>query len=207
MFEVLNSYLFQHKSISIPGLGTIFLERLPANTDVGNRNFLPSLYYFRFDKYLDAPDKDFFSFLAAEKNIPDYEAIKWYNEFSHDLRNRIKQEEKVKWDDVGFLKKDYAGNVVFESAPQNPEFLKPVQANMVIRKDAQHHLLVGDKEITNYEMNEWLHPPDKPKPQEIWWVPALLLAIAILVVLLFHFSSNGWQAGSAGNQQGLEIKK
>jgi hypothetical protein len=152
MFEVLNSYLFQHKSISIPGLGTIFLERLPANTDVGNRNFLPSLYYFRFDKYLDAPDKDFFSFLAAEKNIPDYEAIKWYNEFSHDLRNRIKQEEKVKWDDVGFLKKDYAGNVVFESAPQNPEFLKPVQANMVIRKDAQHHLLMGDKEITNYDL-------------------------------------------------------
>ncbi|MES1223866.1 MAG: hypothetical protein ABUT20_50690, partial [Bacteroidota bacterium] len=97
MFEILNSYLFQHKSISIPGLGTIVMERLPANTDIGSKNFLPPLYHFRFDKYFDAPDKDFFSYLASEKNIPDYEAIKWYNEFSLELRNKIKVEEKVKW--------------------------------------------------------------------------------------------------------------
>ncbi len=197
--EVLNSYLFQHKSISIPGLGTIFLERLPANNDVGNKNFIPPLYYFRFDKYFDAPDKDFFSYLATEKNIPDYEAIKWYNEFSFELRNKIRQDEKVKWDDVGILKKDHAGNIVFESAPQNPAFMKAVQANIVIRKDAQHHLLVGDRETTNYEMTEWLNPTgkaDHPARKELWWVYALALAAAVLIVLLFHFFSNGWQASS-----------
>jgi hypothetical protein len=207
MFEVLNSYLFQHKSISIPGLGTIFLETLPASGDIGNKHILPPVYHFRFDKYFDAPDKDFFSYLASEKNIPDYEAIKWYNEFSYDLRNRIKQEEKVKWDDVGVLRKDYAGNIIFESASGAPRFLKPVPANAVTRKDAQHHLLVGDKETNNYEMNEWLHPGQESKKKDIWWIYALLMAVGVFIVLLVHFFSNNGQASPLGNQQKLELVK
>ena len=79
MFEELNSYLYQHKSISIPGLGTIYMESLPASIDSSSKNILPPLYYFRFDKYFDAPDKEFFSYLASEKNMADYEAIRWYN--------------------------------------------------------------------------------------------------------------------------------
>ena len=207
MFEVLNSYLFQHKSISIPGLGTIFLETLPASSDIGNKHILPPVYHFRFDKYFDAPDKDFFSYLAAEKNIADYEAIKWYNEFSYELRNRIKQEDKVKWDDVGVLRKDYAGNIIFESSSGAARFLKPVSANSIIRKDAQHHLLVGDKETNNNEMNEWLHPGQETKKKETWWVYALVIGLAALLVLLFHFSSNHGQASPSGNQQKLELVK
>jgi hypothetical protein len=207
MFEVLNSYLFQHKSISIPGLGTIFLETLPASSDIGNKHILPPVYHFRFDKYFDAPDKDFFSYLAAEKNMADYEAIKWYNEFSYELRNRIKQEDKVKWDDVGVLRKDYAGNIIFESASGAPRFLKPVSANAIIRKDAQHSLLVGDKETSNYEMNEWLHPGQDTKKKETWWMYALVIGLAALLVLLFHFSSNHGQASPSGNQQKLELVK
>ncbi|MBS1916419.1 MAG: hypothetical protein JST87_09070 [Bacteroidetes bacterium] len=207
MFEILNSYLFQHKSISIPGLGTIVMERVPANTDIGNKNFLPPLYHFRFDKYFDAPDKDFFSYLATEKNIPDYEAIKWYNEFSLELRNKIKLEEKVKWDDVGVLKKDYAGNIVFESVPGKFPFMEPVEAATVIRKDAQHLLRVGDSERTSGEMNEWLHPAEEVVKKQTWWIYAIALAAAAIIILLFHFSSKPMSPSSFGNQQQLETTR
>jgi hypothetical protein len=206
MFEVLNSYLFQHKSISIPGLGTIFLEREAASNDIGNKNFLPPIYYFRFDKYFDAPDKDFFSYLAAEKNIPDYEAIKWYNEFSYDLRNKIRLDENVAWDDVGVLKKDDTGNIVFEPVEKNPAFLKPVGANIITRKDSQHHLLVGDKEITNTEVGELINPVNELAKKETWWIYALILAAAACIVLLLYFSSNQWHI-ITGNQQKLELVK
>src|SRR6202012_573978 len=115
MFQVLNAYLFQHRSISIPGLGTIYLETFPAGADVADRTLLPPVYRFRFDKYFDAPDAMFFSFIATQREVLDYEAIKWYNEFSFELRNRIRQEEKVIWDGVGVLRRDGAGNVLFES--------------------------------------------------------------------------------------------
>ena len=65
MFQVLNAYLFQHRSISIPGLGTIYLETFSASVDVADRIILPPLYQFRFDKYFDSPDREFFAFQPA----------------------------------------------------------------------------------------------------------------------------------------------
>jgi hypothetical protein len=206
MFEVLNGYLFQHKNISIPGLGTIYLERLPASADAASKSMLPPTYHFRFDKYFDAPDKDFFSYLATEKNIPDYEAIKWYNEFSYDLRNKIRQEEKVRWDGIGILKKDYAGNIVFESEPESSLFLEPVSAEPITRKNAEHRLMVGDKEKTNHEMDEWLQANAQPQKQN-WWIYALVVACVASLILLFHFSLSHSQANFSGNQQKVEIKK
>src|ERR1700753_3491192 len=136
MFQVLNAYLFQHRSISIPGLGTIYLETFPANVDVAERTMLPPVYQFRFDKYFDAPDKEFFSYIASQQNMLDFEAIKWYNEFSFDLRNRIRTENQVDWEGIGILKKDGSGNILFESVLANPPFLAPTPAMRVNRQDA-----------------------------------------------------------------------
>jgi hypothetical protein len=206
MFEVLNSYLYQHKNISIPGLGTIYLETLSSTPDTPNKSLLPPTYHFRFDKYFDAPDKDFFSYLASEKNIPDYEAIKWYNEFSYDLRNKIRQEDKVKWDGIGILKKDYAGNIIFESEPESSLFMLPVIAEPVTRKNVQHRLMVGDKEKTNYEMDEWLQANSQQKKQT-WWIFALVAACVASLILLFYYSNNHSQSNFSGNQQKLNVTK
>ena len=67
MYDVLNKYLFQHKSISIPGLGSLVAETIPAVSDFANKQLLPVQVKFRFDKYFDAPDKDFFTYLSLKK--------------------------------------------------------------------------------------------------------------------------------------------
>ena len=195
MFAVLNAYLFQHRSISIPGLGTIYLETLPAAVDVADRTMQPPVYQFRFDKYFDAPDKEFFAYLATQRNVLDYEAIKWYNEFSFDLRNRIRNEDEVSWDGVGILKNDGAGNVLFEPAATPMQFMQPTPAMRVSRQDAQHTLVVGDHERTSGEMNELLQ--DEPGRRRLaWWVIALILAGIGLAVLGWYFYSHGLSTGS-----------
>ncbi len=196
MFQVLNAYLYQHRSISIPGLGTIYLETLPANVDVADRTMQPPSYRFRFDKYFDAPDKEFFSYMATQQNLLDYEAIKWYNEFAFDLRNRIRTEEEVIWDGVGILRKDGSGNVLFESVASSLSFLQPTPANRVNRQDAQHVLLVGDQERTSGEMNEWRLEDAAGRTKVRWWVIALILALLGLGFLGWHFYSNGWSTGN-----------
>ncbi|MBS1664937.1 MAG: hypothetical protein JST68_28075 [Bacteroidetes bacterium] len=196
MFAVLNAYLFQHRSISIPGLGTIYLETSAAEVDVAERTMLPPTYRFRFDKYFDAPDKEFFSYLASQKNILDYEAIKWYSEFAFELRNRIKNEDLVSWDGVGVLRKDSSGNVLFESAKAPAFFLQPTPAMRVNRQDAQHTLLVGDRERTSGEMNEWLLEENANRRRAPWWVWALVIAVVALAVLGWHFYTHGWSIGN-----------
>src|ERR1700748_843137 len=196
MWQVLNAYLFQHRSISIPGLGTIYLETLPANVDVAERTMQPPVFQFRFDKYFDAPDKEFFAFVASQRNVLDYEAIKWYNEFSFELRNRIRTEEEVSWHGVGILKKDSTGGVQFESAKAPAFFLQPVSAVRVNRQDAQHTLLVGDRERTSGEMNEWLHDEVLHRRKFPWWIIAVILAVIGLSVLGWHFYVHGWATGN-----------
>ncbi len=195
MFQVLNAYLFQHRSISIPGLGTIYLDVLPANVDVAERTMLPPVYQFRFDKYFDQPDKEFFSYLANQRNMLDFEAIKWYNEFSFNLRNQIRAEEAVNWEGVGVLKKDGSGNILFESASAPAFAMSPVPAMRVVHQDAQHTLVVGDRERTSGEMNELLQE-DTGRRKVAWWVIAIILAVIGLAFAGWHFYTHGWSTGN-----------
>ena len=196
MWQVLNAYLFQRRSISIPGLGTIYLETLGANVDVAERTMQPPAYRFRFDKYFDAPDKEFFSYIAAQRNTLDYEAIKWYNEFSFELRNRIRNEEEVSWDGVGVLKKDGSGGVLFEPVAAPLLFLQAVPAMRVSRQDAQHNIVVGDRERTSGEMNEWLQENAHRRRKLAWWVIAIVLAGLCIAFLGWYFYSHGWSTGN-----------
>ncbi|MEO6960589.1 MAG: hypothetical protein ABIY90_01405, partial [Puia sp.] len=116
MYAILNKYLFQNKSINIPGLGTIWMEVRPASLDTTTRSVLPPVYYFRFDKYFDAPDRDFFSYLAMIGQIPEYEAMRQYNEFAYNLREQLNRHQEAVWEGVGELKKDLEGNIRFGSA-------------------------------------------------------------------------------------------
>jgi hypothetical protein len=208
MFELLNSYLFLHKSLPIPGLGTIYMESLPASMDTSTKNMLPPLYYFRFDRYADSPDRELFAYLADQQNVADFEAIKSYTEFSFELRDQINREQSLRWEGVGELKKDPDGNIAFESSLGNPIFMQPVLAKKVIHPDAKHVLLVGDTERTNVEMNQWLnHEEPSAEKRDLWWVYALVIGIVAVIILLFHFSSRGWHTDTIGNQQVLQVDK
>ncbi len=200
MLQVLNAYLFQHRSISIPGLGTIYLETFPAHVDVADRTVLPPVYRFRFDKYFDAPEKEFFAYLATQGRMLDFEAIKWYNEFSFDLRNRIRNEEEVPWAGIGVLRKDGSGNILLESATAPEFFQQPVRAVKVKHQDAVHTLLVGDQERTSGEMNEWLQEEPVVRKRLSWWMVALVLVLIGLAILAWHFYTHGF---STANQSTL----
>lgn len=204
MNDILTSYLLQHKSISIPGLGSMYIERIPAQTDFVNKRILPPDYHFRFDKFFDAPDKDFFAYLAQQMNRADYEAIKWYNEWAYDLRNRIREGEEVEWKHVGILKKDSTGEIVFEPARAIETLQEPAPANRVIHSHAQHTMLVGDREVTrefSTDVPEYEEPGTYVE-KESWWLYALILAAIALSVIFFHFYNNG--SNTTGNQQKIE---
>ncbi|HVY76773.1 MAG TPA: hypothetical protein VG890_18225 [Puia sp.] len=204
MYAILNSYLFQHKQISIPGLGTIFMELSPAKLDTAARTIRPPAYSFRFDKYVDSPDKTFFSYLANRQQIPEYEALRQYSEFAYALRDRLNHLEEAVWDGVGSFHRDLEGNIHFESALQQPAFLQAVPAEKVIRADARHTLLVGDRERTSDEMSQWFSE-EQDKGKHLWWIIGLVTGIAAALIILFHFSAHGWKVESTGNQQTLKV--
>jgi hypothetical protein len=109
----------------------------------------------------------------------------------------------VNWEGVGILRKDEAGHIVFEPAPANGLFMAPTPALRVNRQNAQHTLLVGDQEMTNVEMNEWLLDEEAAnKKKRSWWIAALVLAVLGFLGLVWHFYAHGW---SISNQNSLLI--
>jgi len=200
MFDILNRYLYLNKSLQVPGLGSICLEILPASIDSSTRSVLPPVYQFRFDKFIDAPDKDFFSYLSAHQQVSDYEALRQYNDFAYALRDRLNYSREAAWDGLGVLIKDDTGEIHFESAFEKPFFLQPVPAEKVVRLGAKHNLLVGDRVRSSREMSDWF-AEEPVHGNRLWWLVALLIGIIAVFVIMFHFSSHGWNVGSVGNQQ------
>lgn len=203
MEQLVRTYLLQKSSVSIPGLGTIYVERSPARSDFINRQLLPPSYHFRFDKYFDAPEKEFFTFLAARKKIEDYEAIKMYNEWALSLRNNIGTDQSATIEGIGTLKRDLSGEVIFEPAAAIETFNVPVNAERIIRTNAKHTMLVGDREVSNIEMSGYLHEAHKRKIP--WWVYAIILAVLATGAILFHFL-NGDNTRPFGNRQSIQVK-
>lgn len=204
MVHLIRTYLLQNKSISIPGLGTIYVERIPAQSDFVNRQLLPPSYHFRFDKYFDAPGKDFFTYLAARKNIEDFEAIKLYSEWALELRNNIGTEQTATLEGVGILKRDVSGEVVFEAITPPQTFSIAVPAERIIRTNARHTMLVGDKEISNVEMSGY-YQDEVHKERASWWIYALILTAAAITAIFFHYFKTG-DVTPFGNQQTIQTR-
>ncbi|HEY2349487.1 MAG TPA: hypothetical protein VGH64_10735 [Puia sp.] len=205
MYAILNRYLFLHKSIPIPGLGTICMESQAATIDASTRTIHPPVYRFRFDKFFDSPDKDLFAYLSAQQKISDYEALRQYNDFAYSLRDRLNYFREAPWEGLGTLKKDDMGDIHFESSILNPSFLQQVPAEKVIRTNAKHMLLVGDRERSSREMSDWF--AEEPiHGNKLWWLVALVGGIAAALIIMFHFSSKGWNVESTGNQQTIQVK-
>lgn len=201
MERLLRTYLLQKSSISIPGLGTIYVERSPSRADFIARQILPPTYHYRFDKYFDAPGKDFFTFIASRKNVEDYEAIKLYNEWALGLRNNISTDQSATIDGIGSLKRDLSGDVVFEPAQTPHPFLITVPAQRIVRTNATHKMLVGDKEVSNVEMTDYLLEARREKTS--WWVWALIVAAIALTAILFNVFRSG-NGSPFGNQQTVQ---
>jgi nucleoid DNA-binding protein len=204
MEQLVRTYLLQKSSISIPGLGTIYVERSPARSDFINKQLLPPSYHFRFDKYFDAPGKEFFTYLASKKNIEDYEAIKVYNEWAHSLRNNIGTDQSVTLDGIGMLKRDLAGDVLFEAVAAPETYNISVPAKRLVRTNVKHTMIVGDREVSNVEMTDYLHD-EVHKEKTSWWIYALIIAAVALTAILFHYFRSG-NAAPFGNHQTIQPK-
>lgn len=185
MLPALNSYLHQHHSLCIPGIGTIYIERTPARSDFTNRQILPPGYHYRFDRFFDTPDKNFFSFIARARNIQEYEAIKWYNEWAYDVGAQLRKESVLNWEGVGTISRNENGDVVFETFAPIEAHLVPVPAQRIVRTNTSHTMLVGDKEVTNIQMTGLLNENGKHPGHKSNWMLYVLLAVVAIALVVF----------------------
>lgn len=212
MTSVLNSYLVQHRSLSIPGLGTVWIQPEPASKAVEGEKWLPPAVTYRIDKFHDTPEKEFFYFLAEHRQIPEYEAIKEYNEFTTAFCLAVRTEEEARWEGIGIFKKDQSGEIVIEQIARPFLLFTPIEAaeisrsaQPVIRQEetSSGEVITPDeeKEAASGLLEEELLNPAPAKRR--WLMFAIALLVIILLVLLIYFYRNGYVWHSLFNQQSV----
>ena len=198
MQDTLYEFLLLNKKLSLPGIGTISLCQNSAQLDFTNRQFTAPSFYFTIESRNDKPSKKLFDWLSSSLGITEWDAIKSVNDFSFDLKKKLSEKGEVNWENVGMIRRDNNGDLKLETQNVLLQSEQPVTAEKVIRVKAEHTVLVGEREKTSMEMEEYF--AESPAKKNYAWLIAVILAVLAAIFIGWYFSEKGFSTSSAGNQ-------
>lgn len=175
MYDLIAPAFFQKKSCRLPGIGQLTLTNISAEIDFSNKQILAPVQ--RID----------FTPKSGDENM--------YNEFSaisELMRKKLDEEGSIKLAGIGDFYKESDGSIRFEPVLLNSVFVQPVSAVRIIRQDAEHNMLVGDKKTTNVEMTEYLNEEASVVSPDRWYIWAIVLGLIGVGVLAMYVYQNDW---------------
>jgi hypothetical protein len=198
MQDTLYEFLLLNKKLSLPGIGTISLSQNSAQHDLPNKQFTAPSFYFIIGSRNDKPSKKLFDWLSASLNITEWDAIKSVNDFSFALKKKLSENGEVNWENVGMIRRDNNGDLKLDQQNILLQSEQPVTAEKVIRVKAEHTVLVGEREKTSVEMEEYF--AGSPAKKNYSWLIAVILTVLAVMFIGWYFSEKGFSTSSAGNQ-------
>lgn len=206
MHELIASYLIQKGECHLPLLGSLTIKQHPASLNIADKIMFPStseIIYNENESYLPDGLKNYISHL---QHIQLHEAEEKINNWCLNAKMRLDSGEKIIFDSVGTLQKDPAGNTLFQKV-EDINFYEPVIAERVIHKNAEHAVLVGDKETTSGVMNEFYREDFITERKYSWKLWAIILFALSLLILAFYFYSHAFSMQGIANQSSFPIQQ
>jgi nucleoid DNA-binding protein len=191
------AYLFQLNSISLPGLGTFSVIINSATSDFSGKVIKAPGMSTCFSTGINEDSAAaFLQYVAQKEGVGSQQAREQYQQWCSHVKEQLQMDKEVKFAGVGTMQQQ-ADTIVFEQAKLPSAFFPDVAAERVVHPEAEHTMLVGDKETTNVVMTEYFAAP--PEAKNRWWIWALLLALLGAGVVIFQLMSNGSGVFSTGN--------
>jgi hypothetical protein len=185
--SLLFSYLIQKKSMTVPGFGSFFVERLPAKNDFASKQFLPPSYSVAFDpEQLNVPDHQL-EFLAFRTGKTAEQVKDQLSAWGQKLAARIQNSTKLTWPSLGDFTVGAEGNILY-SPVALPAVGNPVGFTHVLRENIEHSLQVGEEEMSNTEMELFLEEQRDAHKTDTWRSASVILLILIILLLGYRFT-------------------
>lgn len=188
---LLRMFFLQHKHLSVPGLGSLHLVRKPATHDIASRQLLAPAYSIHFDEHNDSPSRELFGYVSKKLNLPEWEAIGLVNQFAMELKETLRTGKHYHWEGIGDLETIPGGQVILKAANVDLSFMPHVSSNRVIRKEVAHTVLVGERERSSGDAQQWLEE-DVVVDKAGWWVAAVIIAAIALIMIFYQFFRNDY---------------
>ncbi|MEO6134796.1 MAG: hypothetical protein ABIP35_06560 [Ginsengibacter sp.] len=192
MQDLISSFLIQTKECHLPGLGSFMVNKIPASLDVADKQIIPSREEIIFTEKLDSSKDSLADYIALKKEISREVASHEIKNWCLQIMEKLQQGKEIHFQSVGVLKMSSSENISFQ--PETTmQLFEPVAVERIVHKNAEHLVLVGDKETTNRAINDALSTEEKPKRQT-WKIAAIILFLVGVSILAFYFY------GGAGKQ-------
>jgi hypothetical protein len=189
MDNLIQTSLFQNKSCTLPGIGTLCVITGLAENDFINAKIRSPLYTIIF---------------TDESN--DTTLYNKFSDISESIKNTLHETGDFYLDGIGTFIKGDTENIRFVGIALPRELTQAVTAERVARQNIEHNMLVGDKETTNLVMSNYLIEEEvktaqkkQKKKTDLWWVWAICLGIVAIAIIAIYFSQNRSTGFSFGN--------
>jgi len=204
MHSLITSYLLQAGKCALPNIGFFKIEYKPAEIDIVNKQMLSPVEEIVFTEQAAFSSPGLINYIALKKNIALAEAENLLNNFCKEWEEKIKAGEAFCFESFGCLQKNDAGIISFKK-DKEPVYYKPVHAERVLHENAEHSVLVGDRETTSTAMNEY-YKENILVAKKGWIIRAAILTAVALIILFYGFYNNKMGVSSTGNRNHFNIK-
>lgn len=205
MQEIFASYLVQKKQCSIPLIGTFKINTQPAELDIANKQILPPADEIIFSEGADYLADDLTHYFCYLKNLSPHEAEEKIHHWCLHSKSKLDSGEEIIFDSIGSLKKNEAGSIYFQRK-NGVKFFENISAERVVHKNAEHAVLVGDRETTSSAMSEYYKDVPLMLRKSSWKLWAIILFILSLVILGIYFYNHKFSVTSIGNQSSFAVQ-
>ena len=189
MLNQLTQYLILNEKVSLAGIGSFSIEHIPARLDFINKAIQPPIPVIRFKNKVHELDEKLQTFISLNKKFGNTEEENQeINDILFDIKHKLSYNGEASLADWGMLKKDTNDNYTFEQSISLNDLFPGVHAERIVRTGNDHLVRTGDIERTSSEMVELLTEGKLQK--DYWWVYALILTVAGIIVLLFYYLTN-----------------
>ncbi len=183
MEQLLHQYFLQNNQLTLPGIGSFKMITLPAANDFVNQQILPPSQQVLFNNQATAWDEALIEFVAHHKNMSTSLATEEMHYYIDRLKANLAHRDTLHFSGIGSLQKNEIGVLEFSRDVNGLKMFAPAPAERVIREGAVHQMLVGERETNTMAMSEMLNE-ELPKQREWWWIVALIIAIASIIMIV-----------------------
>ena len=199
MENCLVRYFSINNECHLPGIGSLVSKEVPAVLDIIDKKIKAPSSSIVFSKN-ELEGASFLRFMQAEHDCDDHAAQEKWDVFSKKIEN-LKPQDLLSLGALGTLQKN--SNDQLELIPfQNLNiYHQEIPAYRLIKLNAPHSILVGDKETTREAMQEF-YVEKVPAYKSKWWVAAIVMLVvsaALIFTHYFYFDGNS----SFGNHLGF----
>lgn len=189
MYELLYKYLILNQKLALPGVGSFYIEAVPAQMDFVAGTLIAPKKVVNFNRDSITADRAFYDYLISEMKLNESEVIKRLNKFGQQIRQAALQ-NGISLPGIGMLKMSNQDDLSFYPETKENDLMPEINLSNSVASES-NLINVYDSGETKIILQKAAHPEEEKiemvSKEDYWWVYAIVLALMGLGALLFYY--------------------